>query len=93
MQIQGPSHLHGPQSINAPHATKAPEPSAKSQLATGEVDQLDISLEADLISRARELPDIRADRVAGIRAQIESGEYETDAKLDVALNRLLDEIG
>jgi negative regulator of flagellin synthesis FlgM len=93
MQIQGPTHLHGPQSINAPHATKATEPSAQSQHATGEVDQLDISLEADLISRARELPDIRADRVASIRAQIESGDYETDAKLDVALDRLLDEIG
>ena len=58
-----------------------------------EVDQLDISQEADLVSRANSLPDVRADRVAELRAQIASGAYETDAKLDVALDRLLDEIG
>jgi hypothetical protein len=31
--------------------------------------------------------------VAEIRAQLASGIYETDAKLDVAIGRLLDEIG
>ncbi|MDP6556758.1 MAG: flagellar biosynthesis anti-sigma factor FlgM [Pirellulaceae bacterium] len=39
------------------------------------------------------MPDVRTDRVAELRAQIASGAYETDAKLDVALDRLLDEIG
>jgi negative regulator of flagellin synthesis FlgM len=58
-----------------------------------EVDQLDISREADFASRVSGLPDIRTDRVAELRAQIASGGYETDAKLDVALDRLLDEIG
>lgn len=92
MQINGPAHLHGPQSINAPHASKQAEPASPTQ-AVRESDELDISPEADLISRIRDLPDIRADRVASIRAEIESGAYETDAKLDVALDRLLDEIG
>ena len=36
---------------------------------------------------------IRQDRVAEIRAQIASGAYETDVKLNGALERLLDEIG
>lgn len=58
-----------------------------------EVDQLDISQEAVLASRISGIPEMRMDRVAEIRAQIASGEYETDAKLDVALDRLLDEIG
>jgi hypothetical protein len=31
--------------------------------------------------------------VQSIRAQIASGTYETTGKLDVAVNRLLDEIG
>jgi anti-sigma28 factor (negative regulator of flagellin synthesis) len=56
------------------------------------VDELDISPEADFVAQARDLPEIREDRVAQIRAQIEAGTYETSAKLDAALSRLLDEI-
>ena len=57
------------------------------------MDQLDISREADLVSRVREVPGIRADRVAEARAAIEAGAYDTEDKLDIALGRLLDEIG
>jgi len=91
MQIHGPTHLHGPQPVNAPHRTQAPQPAAQSGYSTG-ADQLDISHEADLASRIREIPDIRQDRVAEIRAAIESGEYETSEKLDIAVGRLLDEL-
>jgi negative regulator of flagellin synthesis FlgM len=45
-----------------------------------------------MVSRARELPEVRAERVAEIRAQIQAGTYETADKLEVALGRLLDEI-
>lgn len=92
MQIHGPAHLHGPQPISAPHHSKPQQPPAATE-ASRDVDQLDISPQADLVSRIHDLPDIRADRVAEVRAQIASGEYETEAKLDVALDRLLDEIG
>ena len=91
MQIQGPTQVHGPQPINAPHRAQASPPAARSSYATG-ADQLDISREADMVSRARELPDIRADRVAEIRAAIEAGTYETADKIEVAVGRLLDEI-
>lgn len=91
MQIFGLSHLHGAQSITGPHRLHAAEaaPQASSWLG---VDQLDISPEAELVSRVRDLPDVRMDRVAELRAQIASGVYESDAKLDVALGRLLDEL-
>ena len=36
---------------------------------------------------------IRTDRVAQIRQAIEAGTYETQDKLDIAIDRLLDEIG
>ena len=39
------------------------------------------------------VPDIRQDRVSGSRTQIAQGTYETPQKLDVAVSRLLDEIG
>jgi anti-sigma28 factor (negative regulator of flagellin synthesis) len=45
-----------------------------------------------MVARARELPDIRAARVAEIRAAIEAGSYETPDKLEAAVGSLLDEI-
>ena len=36
--------------------------------------------------------DVRADKVAEIKAQIDAGTYETDEKLDVATDRLLDDL-
>jgi negative regulator of flagellin synthesis FlgM len=91
MQINGPTHIHGPQSINAPHRTMSAQPAARSGYTQG-ADQLDISREADMASRLRDIPDIRADRVAEIRAAIAAGTYETPDKLDIAVGRLLDEI-
>ncbi|MFV1966466.1 MAG: flagellar biosynthesis anti-sigma factor FlgM [Pirellulaceae bacterium] len=92
MQINGPAQIHGAQPINAPHRTATSQASSPGDSPTT-VDQLDISREADLASRLRDVPDIRADKVAEIRAQIDSGVYETDDKLDTAVSRLLDEIG
>jgi anti-sigma28 factor (negative regulator of flagellin synthesis) len=36
--------------------------------------------------------DIRADKVAAVKAQIQAGTYEDDKKLDTAVNRLLDDL-
>ena len=91
MQINGSTHVHGAQPINAPHRAQASQPATSSSNVT-ETDQLDISHEADMVSRVREIPDVRADRVAEIRAAIAEGTYETDEKLDIAVGRLLDEI-
>ncbi|MBC8868420.1 MAG: flagellar biosynthesis anti-sigma factor FlgM [Planctomycetes bacterium] len=91
MEIQGVAHLHGAQPINGPHKVQASDPTPQAEAWMG-VDELDISQEADLVDRVSDLPDIRADRVAEVRAEIAAGVYETDEKLDIALGRLLDEI-
>lgn len=90
MYVYGPMHVHGPQPIQAPHRTTASQAQSPAQ---GAADQLDISTEAELLMRVRELPEIRADRVAAIRAAIAAGTYETQDKLEIAVGRLLDEIG
>jgi negative regulator of flagellin synthesis FlgM len=51
-----------------------------------------ISSAADFVAQAQQLPDVRADRVASIRAAIADGSYETADKLDAALSAMLDEI-
>lgn len=92
MQIHGPGHVHGPHPVNTPHRTH-PAQAAEQSRATGAADELDISDAARALSQAREIPEIRQDRVAEIRSQIEAGIYETDEKMEAAVERLLDEIG
>jgi len=91
MYIYGTSQIHAAQPLNPPHRT-SPTQAPRGASSFGGVDQLDISPEADFVAQARELPEIREERVAALKAQIQSGTYETADKLDMALSNLLDEI-
>lgn len=89
----GISKVHGPHGINAPHAPfrgQAADGAAKTQ-AVG--DSVTISSAAEAALHATETSGIRQDVVSRIRAEIASGTYETPGKLDVALDRLLDQMG
>jgi negative regulator of flagellin synthesis FlgM len=91
MQIYGPAQVHGPQPLGPPHTVRSAPAAAPSSHSF--VDELDLSDAGQLAARVHDLPEIRADRVAELRRQIAAGNYETDEKLNVALDRLLDEIG
>lgn len=92
MHIYGPAHLHGAQPINSPHSSRL-----TNQQAGGDArpiqDELQLSDAGRLADKVHDLPEIRQDRVNEIKAQIADGTYETEEKLDIALGRLLDEIG
>ena len=92
MEIYGPGFLDGPQSIMPTHRSRAIEPQlpAESLQAT---DSIELSAEAELVGQVQDVADIRADRIAQIRTEIVAGTYETEHRLDVAVGRLLDEIG
>jgi negative regulator of flagellin synthesis FlgM len=91
MHIHGTTHVHGPHEINAPHMAHRGQ-AAQNSPANRTVDKVDISAAAEAASMAAETGDIRTDLVNHIRAQIASGTYETPAKMDAALERLLDEM-
>ena len=93
MQVSGPNQLHGAQPINGPHNTRSARPTQSTQPTNSIGDQLDISEAAQLASQNSEASDIRADLVARVRGEIANGTYETEAKFDAALDRLIDEIG
>ena len=58
------------------------------------VDQVDFSAEALATSDANPVTEtFRADRVASLREAIASGDYDTDEKLDAAMQILLDRLG
>ncbi|MEN6458475.1 MAG: flagellar biosynthesis anti-sigma factor FlgM [Thermoguttaceae bacterium] len=92
MHIYGPSQMHGSQPIGGPHGVRPNQPMAR-PAAPQIADEVDISDAARLVEQVQQMPDIREDRVAAVRQQIAAGTYETGDKLNIALERLLDEIG
>ena len=56
------------------------------------VDRVEISPIARLMSEISALPDIRAEKVVQVRAEIQAGTYITPEKLDIAIDRLLEDI-
>ncbi|HZZ70977.1 MAG TPA: flagellar biosynthesis anti-sigma factor FlgM [Pirellulales bacterium] len=93
MQVYGPAYLHGAQAINSPHTNRAAQPTSAAATTATPTDELQLSDAGQIASRLADIPDIRADKVASAKAAIANGSYETSDKLDVALSRLLDEIG
>jgi negative regulator of flagellin synthesis FlgM len=92
MHIHGTNHIHGPHGINPPHAPFRGQAAGQSPAARG-TDRVDISPAAETAVRAAESGEVRHELVNQIRDQIAAGTYETPEKLNIALDRLLDEIG
>lgn len=92
MHITGTSQIHGAHGINAPHAPFRAQ-GAQGASSPRSVDRVEISPAAQAASEVADTGAIRHDLVSSIRSQIANGTYETQQKLDVALERLLDQIG
>ena len=82
--IGGPGRIDGPNKIA--RITPSVTPSGASR-----TDKVDLSQKAAMISKAMSLPQVRAERVAEIKKLIESGRFETDTRLEWAINRFLTE--
>ncbi|MDB2318592.1 MAG: flagellar biosynthesis anti-sigma factor FlgM [Mariniblastus sp.] len=87
MQIRSTSNI---QTSSAVNLQKQNSTNATQNTNSVPVDSLEISAEAQMLSTSG-ATDIRADRVADLRAQIASGEYETPEKLEAAVSRMFDE--
>lgn len=55
-------------------------------------DRVELSEHARWLDTLRSLPPIRAEKVAEIKAAIADGTYESDEKLNTAIDRLLEDI-
>lgn len=75
-----------------PVAKAAEAPSSQPAHSTRGADKLELSGVGHLLKTLKAGGDIRADKVAAIKAQIEAGTYEDDKKLDAATDRLLDDL-
>ena len=91
MNIWGVFSTQGSQGVGAVKSLDAAQAAVKQQ-GVGEVHDA-VTLSVDAVRTADATADIRFDRVNAIRAAIADGSYDTDDKLDIALDRLLDRLG
>lgn len=87
----GPGSL-GPIHRSNGHANHANGVARHDAAAERSSDRVELSDHARFLNRIRELPAVRTDKVESIRNAIENGQYETDDKLDVAIDRLLEDL-
>lgn len=91
MEIYGAGGTQGPQPIYPRLAAFSVE-SGQTIQAGAPRDQVEISPLGQMLDGISRLPEIRHEKVEAIRQQIASGTYETPEKLDIALDRMLDEM-
>ena len=71
--------------------SQLPAPAAAGGRMPNISDKLDLSGVSHLLKNLKN-NDIRADKVTSVRAQIDAGTYENDDKLNLAIDRLLDDL-
>lgn len=91
MEIYGAGGAQGPQPIYPRLASFSVEAGQTVQ-AQAPRDQVEISPLGQMLDGIGDLPEIRHERVEEIRRQIAAGVYETPEKLEIALDRLFDEL-
>lgn len=88
MDVSGAGSVSGAFPVPANRAAVPQNQPTQSPAISSPTDELEIS---DAARMMESLPDseVRAARLAQIRAEIEAGTYDTDAKLEAALGRML----
>ena len=91
--VGGNGPVHNVQKIyTKPVAKPAAGGAAQGTTPTRGADKAELSGVGHLLQSLKAGGDVRADKVAAIKGQIESGTYEDDHKLDVAADRLLEDL-
>lgn len=78
--------------VQVPQTVKKSVP-ANAPAQMKQTDKVQLSQISHAMATLKAGGDIRTDKVAAIRAQLEAGTYETEAKLDKAIDRLIDDLG
>lgn len=91
MNIQHTGGVQGPQPIQ-PNRPVTPKTQVEAAARTQRTDRAEISEQARLLGKLRDVPPLRQEKIDAIRQQIDDGTYETEDKLQVAIERLLEDL-
>ena len=89
MYVNGVNPPIPPQSVE-PVTTVVRDGGSAALPPTGDV--VEISTVARLAAQIQNVPEVRADLVARIRSEIEAGTYETQERIDLTVDKLMDEL-
>jgi len=73
-----------PAGVVPPSATPTPPPAI--------ADVVEISQVAKLAALVQQIPDIRVELIRRVKAEIAAGVYETPERLEIALDKLMDDL-
>lgn len=91
MEVSGLSSARPMSPVSRPETTAAPAQFAPVGPVSPK-DEVEISAVGKLLDDASRTPGIREQRLAEIKAAIEAGTYETPEKLEMAINRMVDQV-
>ncbi|HOF18898.1 MAG TPA: flagellar biosynthesis anti-sigma factor FlgM [Phycisphaerae bacterium] len=89
MNIHGINPAEAAKGIEPVSAANAAKPATQ---AAGVSDTVEISAAARLAARIEEIPPVRAELVERVKAEIAAGTYETPERIEIAVDRLMEEL-
>lgn len=90
--IHNVNGVHGAAGAQPVQPAGAIPPSTNAVPPAGISDVVEISQVAKLAAMVQQIPDVRVDLVNRVKAEIAAGVYETSERLEIALDRLMDEL-
>lgn len=81
-----------PQQTTFDSVSKPARTSTDSATSTTTSDRVELSEQARLLSKLKQLPEVREGLVNSVKSQIDSGNYDTEERFDTAINALLDDL-
>jgi negative regulator of flagellin synthesis FlgM len=90
MDVSGMGAVHGSSPLGPAASAGSPNPATPQPPITSPQDELHISAAGQMLDRLSESSAARAERIAQIKEAIENGEYDTDEKLEAALERMFE---
>ena len=93
MAVNGPGSIQNSFPIKPTQSPSTPPVHKNAEtkpIATS--DELEISSTGKMLEHLNQSPEVRAERLAQIKAAIESGKYETPEKLDISLKKMISEV-
>ncbi|MEM9415848.1 MAG: flagellar biosynthesis anti-sigma factor FlgM [Planctomycetota bacterium] len=85
-----PIHRPSPATLDAVAKTVRPDTPAKTNARQD--DRVELSNHARLLGKLNELPDIREGLVESVKSEIEAGRYETDERIEAAIEALVEDL-
>ncbi|HTI51025.1 MAG TPA: flagellar biosynthesis anti-sigma factor FlgM [Planctomycetaceae bacterium] len=93
MEVRGLNSVGASAPVSRTSPVQAAGPAAPAAPPAAPRDEVEISSVSRMLDDASRIPGVREQRLEQIKAAIEAGTYETPEKLQIALDRMLEQIG